>query len=75
MSVHVLVPAGERWTFTLATPEPPSVPVASTLTVPRRGVPGSVMPAVGAVLSTRRLVTVVEVAVPPEPFVAIARKS
>ena len=75
MVVHVPAPAGERWIATFATPEPPSVPVASTVTVPRSGVPGSVRPAVGAVLSTRRFVTVVDVAVPPAVFVAIARKS
>ncbi len=76
MSVQVPAPAGERCTFTLATPEPPvSVPVALTVTVPLSGVPGSVMPAVGAVLSTRRLVTAAEVAEPPASFWTRARKS
>ena len=73
--VHVDVPVGARWIWTLATPEPPSVPVAFSVFVPASGEPGSVRPAVGAVLSTRRFVTVAEVV----EFVAlsaeIARKS
>ena len=43
---------------TLATPLPPSVAVAVSALVPVTGVPGSVSAVAGAVLSTRRLVTV-----------------
>src|SRR5919197_3004373 len=75
MPAHVPAPAGDRCTLTLATPEPPSVALALTVTVCRSGVPGSVMPAVGAVLSTRRFVTAEEVTVAPRLFWAIARKS
>ena len=61
MSVQVPAPAGERWMRTLATPEPPvSLAVAPSVIVPESGVPGSVMEAAGAVLSTRRFVTTVE---------------
>ena len=75
-SVQVPAPAGERWIFTLATPEPPSVPVADSATVvPARYAPGSVMPAVGAVLSTRRFVTTVELVVLATLSVATARRS
>ena len=75
MSVHVEVPVGARWIFTLRTPEPPSVPVAFSVTVWRSGEPGSVRLAVGAVLSTRRFVTVEDVVVFPALSVVIARKS
>ncbi len=74
-SVQVPAPAGERWIVTFATPDPPSVPVAPTVTVRCRGVPGSVAAAVGAVLSTRRFVTTVELVVLATLSVATARRS
>ncbi len=76
MSVHVEVPVGVRWIVTLATPEPPvSVPAALSVTVSRSGEPGSVRPAVGAVLSTRRLATVAEVFGLPATSIAAVRRS
>ena len=60
--VHSVVhaPVVERYSWvTLARPEPPvSAAVPATVTLPVSGEPGSVVAAVGAVLSTRRLVTV-----------------
>ena len=76
MVVQVPVPVGARWMTTLRTPEPPvSVLVALSVTVSRRGEPGSVRLEVGAVLSIRRLVTVAEVAGLPATSMVTARRS
>ena len=59
-----------------ATPEPPvSVEVPSKLYVPVIGDPGFVIVAAGAVLSTRRFVTVEELVVFPALSVETARRS
>ncbi len=76
MSVQVPAPAGERWILTLATPEPaPSPAVASSVIVPFRYWPGSVIVTVGAVLSTIAPEYTVELAVLPALSVATERKS
>ena len=55
----VQAPVADLYSWaTLARPEPPSEAVPATVTVPVSGEPGSVVVAVGAVLSTRRLMTV-----------------
>jgi hypothetical protein len=55
----VQLPVVERYSCaTVARPEPASAAVPATVTVPVSGEPGSVVVAVGAVLSIRRLVTV-----------------
>jgi hypothetical protein len=55
----VQLPVAERyWRMTPARPEPPSEALPETVTLPVSGEPGSVVDAVGAVLSTRRFVTV-----------------
>jgi hypothetical protein len=56
----VHVPLVERYSSeTPARPEPPvSAALPATVTVPVSGEPGSVVAAVGAVLSTRRFATV-----------------
>jgi hypothetical protein len=74
-SVQVPIPEGERWIVTEATPEPPvSVAVAPRLTVPERGLPGSVIVTDGAVLSMRRSAITAEVTM-PLPVSAVARRS
>ena len=76
MSLHVPVPMGETWNFSEATPDPPvSVEVPSNVFEPVIGEPGFVMVAVGAVLSTRRLVTTVELVELVALSVETARRS
>ena len=59
VQIVVHAPVVERYSCaTLARPEPPSAALPATVTVPVSGEPGSVVVAVGAVLSTRRLATV-----------------
>jgi hypothetical protein len=76
MSPHVFRPIGLTWNLSEATPEPPvSLEVPSNVLLPVIGEPGFVIVAVGAVLSTRRFVTVEEVVVLPALSVVIARRS
>ena len=59
MSVQLPVPLERYCSVMLAvTPEPPSEALPETETVPVSGEPGSVWSPLGAVLSTRRSVTV-----------------
>ena len=59
VQMFVQAPAPKRYSRdTLARPEPASAAVPAIVTLPVRGEPGSVVVAVGAVLSTRRFVTV-----------------
>ena len=53
MSVHVPVPAGERWKTTLDTAESTSLAVPLSVTEPARGEPGSVRLPLGLTLSTK----------------------
>ena len=73
MSVHEPPPAGERWILTFRIPLE-SEALASRVTVPLRGEPGSVREAVGETLSMRRLFDV-ELAELPATSLATARKS
>src|SRR5262245_34616257 len=76
MSLHAFRPIGLTWDLRDATPEPAvSVDVPSKLFVPGTGEPGFVIVAVGAVLSSRRLVTADEVVVLLALSVVIARRS
>ena len=72
--VHVLAPAGERWLTKLVTPET-SEAVAPTVTVPRRGEPGSVTATAGPLLSTIRAATLADAVVSVEKSVATVRSS
>jgi hypothetical protein len=76
MSVHVVVPAGAYWNFTLATSEPTSVAVAVRATVFWIGVAtGPRVTPVGTPLSIRRELTGAEAPVLATPSIATARKS
>jgi hypothetical protein len=72
--VQVLPLESLRWIATDAMP-PPSEAVALTLTVPRSWEPGSLTVTTGALLSTRRLVTVAEASLLPARSVATERRS
>ena len=75
-SVHA--PAGDvrYWSVQEAIPEPASAAVPLITFEPPNGEPGSVTVALlGAVLSTRMLVTLAEVVLWPAPSTAVARAS
>ena len=75
-SDQVPVPAAAYWKRSEATPEPASVAVPVSATVPWIGVATAPsVTAVGAVLSIRRAVTAAEVVTLATPSVATARKS
>ena len=76
-AAQVLVPAGERWNWTDAMPDPPSAESVDIVIAPRRMplVAGAVTAPVGAVLSTRTLAIVADVNVLPTLSVVITRRS
>src|ERR671938_1431435 len=76
MFVHVPPPAGERWNWTDATPESPSVGAAEIVIVARTEEPslGAVIEPPGFVLSTRT-VTAADAAEFPATSVVTARRS
>ena len=74
--LHVLPALGLYSKRIEAMPEPASVAVPSSVTVPCSGVPGLVIAAaLGIVLSTWRARIVADVVWKPAPSVAIARRS
>ena len=75
--VHVPAPAGERCSAADATPDPASAELADTVTDPRTMalVAGDVSEPVGAVLSTRTLLTVADVVELPALSVVTTRRS
>src|ERR671924_2377697 len=77
MFVHVPAPAGERWNWVEATPEPPSAEFASTEIVPRTFAPaeGAVTDPVGFVLSTRTFATADDASELPALSVVTTRRS
>ncbi len=72
--VHELAPARLRSNTTVAMP-PPSLASAVSVTVPYSGVPGSVSVTVGATLSTRIELRIVDAVVLPALSAATARRS
>src|ERR671922_199309 len=77
MFVQFPAPAGDRWNWAEATPEPPSAEFESTEIVPRTFAPaaGAVIEPVGVVLSTRTLATTAEGVELPALSVVTTRKS
>src|ERR671925_376750 len=77
MFVQLPAPAGERWNWTDATPEPPSAEFESTEIVPRTTAPeaGAVTEPEGLLLSTRTLPTAADVSELPALSVVITRRS
>ena len=73
--VQVDVPAGARWNSTDAMPEPASVAVAFSVTVPETVAAGAVSDAVAGTVLSIRLATVADVVASAAPSVAIARTS
>ena len=74
--LHVFAPALERWKATDVIPAPlPSAALAVRTTVLARNRPGSFSVPVGAVLSTRRFVYVVDAVVLPALSAASERRS
>ena len=74
--VQVPAPAGERWNWTVATPEPASAELLVSAIVPRTFAPaaGAVTAPVGSVLSTR-IVIAAEVKALPALSVVVTRRS
>ena len=74
---QVLVPAGDRWNCTLATPLPVSAESDVDIVIAPRRIPlvAAVTAPVGAVLSTRTLAIVADVNVFPTLSVVITRRS
>ncbi len=78
MFVQTPPPAGERWNWAFATPEPPSAELEETVTAFPRTLAeaaGAVTEPVGFVLSTRTLVTSAEVKLFPTLSVVTTRRS
>ncbi len=78
MFVQTPAPAGLRWNWALATPEPPSAEFELTVTAFPRTLAeaaGAVSEPVGFVLSTRTFVTSAEVNVLPALSVVTTRRS
>ncbi len=78
MFVHTPAPAGERWNWALATPEPPSAEFEETVTalpVTLAEAAGAVIEPEGLALSTRTLVTSALVNAWPTLSVVITRRS
>ena len=74
--VQVPAPAGERWNWTVATPEPESAELlVSATVVPRRFAPalGAVTVPVGSVLSMRTWIVAGAVALPATSLVNMRR--
>ena len=69
------VPWSEYWKVPVLSPEPASLAVEVSVSVPESGLPGLSIVADGAVLSTRRLMTGDEFVVVPAPFVTTTRRS
>ncbi len=78
MFVQTPAPAGERWNWALATPEPPSAESEETVTalpVTLAEAAGAVIEPEGLALSTRTFVTSALVNVLPALSVVITRRS